>query len=383
MVRHLFWLALSIPLVAQAQDPVCDAAVLDVLPGAGATDVPPNARILVEVTGHASCHDGLELRLVEAGKQIEVTRRDWEVPGGRAYVLQPTAPLSAGVEHTVEVLGLDGRAGHGELHRFTTGHVDAQPTTGTTRLRLYAARYEATSDGDALYEIDLDVAPTHDVRPFDRVLVTIEDGSEAPDDEAAYAVAIRPDQEGWATTLTLLQRATANREVCVVARQQDVSGQWSLPTRACILAAETYVEADADRGGCRATPSTPGAAWFFLLPLLVLRRRREPSICYAGAMAIGTVSNARSALQLAGTQLNASAHNTANALTEGFKRLRVDAETGPNGGVRARVSQAERPGPDLVADTIDRISATTLYEANLTVLAVDNALKGELLDTLG
>jgi flagellar hook protein FlgE len=100
-------------------------------------------------------------------------------------------------------------------------------------------------------------------------------------------------------------------------------------------------------------------------------------------MAIGTVSNARSALQLAGTQLDASAHNTANALTDGFKRVRVDAETAPQGGVRARVSQAEQPGADLVADTIDRISASTLYEANLTVLAVDDELKGALLDTLG
>ncbi len=92
-------------------------------------------------------------------------------------------------------------------------------------------------------------------------------------------------------------------------------------------------------------------------------------------MAIGPIGGARSALQLAQRQLEASAHNTANLATEGFRRVGVDG-TG-------RTARASQPGADPIADTVDRISATTLYQANLAVLAVDDELKGDLLDTLG
>ncbi len=275
MIRRLFCLALALPVVAHAQDTPCaDAKVVTVLPEAGAIEVPTNARILVEITGEAACHETLDLRLVEAGKDISVTQRAWDVPGGRTYALEPTTPLREGAEHTIEVLGMSGRAGHGELHRFTTGSGWAEPSVASPRLRLHAARSEGTSEDEVRYEIELDVAPTHDVAPFDQVLLTIERGDTAPDDEGAYAVALRPDTEGWGTTLTLVERGAPATTVCVVARQQNIAGQWSAASRACIVADVMDTDTSERGGGCSAAPASPATALLILLPLLALRRRR-------------------------------------------------------------------------------------------------------------
>lgn len=100
-------------------------------------------------------------------------------------------------------------------------------------------------------------------------------------------------------------------------------------------------------------------------------------------MAVGPVSSARSALHLAQTKLAASAHNTANALTDGFRRTRVDAVETAGGGVRPEVSRATTPGNDLVGDAVERITAGVLYRANLAVIEADDAMTGDLLDTIG
>lgn len=274
MFRRLLWLVLALPFAATAQEAPCGgAAVLTVLPEAGAVEVPSNARILVEVSGEAACHEGLDVRLVDAGDGVPVTRRAWDVPGGRVYALEPTTPLREGAEHTVEVLGLSGQPGHGELHRFTTGKGWAEASEASPRLRLHAARSEATDGGDVRYEIDLDVAPTHDVQPFDQMRLTIERGDVAPDDEGAYAVTIRPDTEGWGTTLTLVQRGAPATTVCVIARQQNVAGQWSAASRACIVADVMDADASEPGGGCSAAPTSPPMALLILLPLVALRRR--------------------------------------------------------------------------------------------------------------
>lgn len=276
MIRRLCWLALAFPMVATAEETPCEgAAVVAVLPEAAADAVPLNARVLVEITGEASCHEALELRLVEGGREVPTTRRAWDVPGGRTYALQPDEPLTEGVEHTVEILGTDGRAGHGELHRFRTGSTWAKPSAESPRVRLHAARYQETDSTDARYEIDLEVAPTHDVQPADRVLLTIERGDTAPDDEGAYAVAIRPDPEGWGTTVTLVQRAAVAGTVCVVARQQDVAGQWSEAGRDCIITEAGSPSSRPRARGCSAGSGSPSAALLLLWPLLAIRRRRS------------------------------------------------------------------------------------------------------------
>lgn len=100
-------------------------------------------------------------------------------------------------------------------------------------------------------------------------------------------------------------------------------------------------------------------------------------------MSFRAVDRARSGLELANAQLNSTAHNTANVLTEDFRRSRVNGAEGPDGGVTPRTVRETRPGADLVADAVDRTTASVLYRANLAVLVVDDRLTGETLDLIG
>lgn len=105
-------------------------------------------------------------------------------------------------------------------------------------------------------------------------------------------------------------------------------------------------------------------------------------------MSLSAIGRARSGLELARTSLDAAAHNTANALTDGFRRVKVIGAETAAGGVEIRAARAAAPsrvGPtgDLVADTIERKSAAVAYRANLSVVKASDALLGEIIDLVG
>lgn len=91
---------------------------------------------------------------------------------------------------------------------------------------------------------------------------------------------------------------------------------------------------------------------------------------------------ALSGMQAAQTQLNSTAHNVANAQTEGFRRQVVQFQEQPEGGVTARVDKLPQPGADLTADLVQQKMAAYAFEANLKVLKTADTLAGSVLDTL-
>lgn len=94
--------------------------------------------------------------------------------------------------------------------------------------------------------------------------------------------------------------------------------------------------------------------------------------------------------------LQASAHNVANMNTDGFTRQRVTMSAAANGGVGSvSVQQVDSPdvlllesgldglllqasNVDLVEESVTRLTATRIYQANLVVLETEQ----ERLDTL-
>jgi flagellar basal body rod protein FlgG len=117
-------------------------------------------------------------------------------------------------------------------------------------------------------------------------------------------------------------------------------------------------------------------------------------------MVIGGVAAAQSALMAESNRLQASAHNRANLLTDGYKALRVsnsEAAT-PGAGVETFVQRDESPGPplvdaagsvlaeasnvDLVDEAVTRITAQRAYEANLISLQTQADMTDVLLDQL-
>lgn len=100
-------------------------------------------------------------------------------------------------------------------------------------------------------------------------------------------------------------------------------------------------------------------------------------------MSLRAIGHARTGLELARARLDASAHNTANALTDGFRQVRVTGAEAADGGVEARVSRASAPGADAVADVVERKSAAVLYRANLSVIRANDTLLGEVVDLVG
>jgi flagellar basal body rod protein FlgC len=98
---------------------------------------------------------------------------------------------------------------------------------------------------------------------------------------------------------------------------------------------------------------------------------------------------AATGLAAAGLRLDASAHDVANALTDGFTPTRVDAEALPGGGAVAHVTseaevRADRAllagsGVDLAAEAMDQIRASASLRANLAVLRTAEELDEALL----
>jgi flagellar hook protein FlgE len=80
--------------------------------------------------------------------------------------------------------------------------------------------------------------------------------------------------------------------------------------------------------------------------------------------------------------LTATADNTANLDTPGYRAEQVDLATTPAGGVGASVSRAEEPGVDLAEQMTNLAVARTIYTANARVLRAGLENERTLLDLL-
>jgi flagellar basal-body rod protein FlgC len=108
---------------------------------------------------------------------------------------------------------------------------------------------------------------------------------------------------------------------------------------------------------------------------------------------------AASGLAAAGLRLDASARNVANALSDGYAPVRVEARAAAGGGVEAAVvppapSEGERRADaalsgallsrvDLATEVTGQLSARRAFEANLAVLRAADEAERSLLDLLG
>lgn len=117
-------------------------------------------------------------------------------------------------------------------------------------------------------------------------------------------------------------------------------------------------------------------------------------------MMVGGFGIALTGMQAAGRMLGASAHNIANAHTEGFKRLRSIPEEIGSGGVRVTLEQDQTTGPsffiqdedgltlregsnvDLAEEITNTLQASHLFQANAASLRTQNKVLGSLLDIL-
>ena len=101
-------------------------------------------------------------------------------------------------------------------------------------------------------------------------------------------------------------------------------------------------------------------------------------------MLLKAMDRAVSGLRLAEAKIAASAHNTANTLTDGFARIQVNGQETRDGGVEVNLtSLPPDSGSDPVAEVIEQKSAAVLYRANLKVVKTVEDLLGEILDTRG
>lgn len=85
-------------------------------------------------------------------------------------------------------------------------------------------------------------------------------------------------------------------------------------------------------------------------------------------------------MQAAQTRLQSSAHNIANADTEGFHRQEVVQTAETTGGVYTEVKRAAVPGAETIADALNQIAAKQDFMANLAVFKSSNQMLGHLLD---
>ena len=118
-------------------------------------------------------------------------------------------------------------------------------------------------------------------------------------------------------------------------------------------------------------------------------------------MIVRGIVAAQSALFAESRRLQASAHNRANALTEGFRALQVTNQEAaqPGAGVETRVAESELRGSPILDDSgatlgehsnvsfvdeaVTRITAQRAYEANLKTIQAHLDSTDTLLDILG
>ena len=95
---------------------------------------------------------------------------------------------------------------------------------------------------------------------------------------------------------------------------------------------------------------------------------------------ISTSAMARSGMQAAMTQMQASGHNIANLGTAGFQRSQVETAASPYGGVTATTGQAPNAGSAIEADMVGLLQAKNAFLANLAVFKTSEQMMGSLLD---
>ena len=93
-------------------------------------------------------------------------------------------------------------------------------------------------------------------------------------------------------------------------------------------------------------------------------------------------STGLSGMQAAQVRLGVSAHNVANAPTEGFRRQQVAAQAVPSGGVSTQLTTAAVPGEALATDLVDQRLAQHLFTANLRTVQTADRMLGSLLDAV-
>lgn len=99
----------------------------------------------------------------------------------------------------------------------------------------------------------------------------------------------------------------------------------------------------------------------------------------AGMSALSAI--ALSGIQLARRQLDAGAHNIANASTEGFRRQVVLPQAQAGGGVAGVLARTPAETPGLaMEDLTSLIQARRGFEANIKSLAAERAMLGTLFD---
>jgi flagellar hook protein FlgE len=87
-----------------------------------------------------------------------------------------------------------------------------------------------------------------------------------------------------------------------------------------------------------------------------------------------------SGMQAAQTRLQASAHNIANAQTEGFHRQEVRQQEQAEGGTTASISRAAAAQSSLETDMVEQLEAKNSFLANLAVFRTGNKMLGALFD---
>ena len=114
---------------------------------------------------------------------------------------------------------------------------------------------------------------------------------------------------------------------------------------------------------------------------------------------VSGIQSALSGLLALQKRTAATAHNTANVNTDGFKRVRVTMqESTPPGGVEPRVEKVETPGPvvqemtaagpelveksnvELAEELPNLMLSRRYYQANLKVVQTEDQRLGSLLD---
>lgn len=115
---------------------------------------------------------------------------------------------------------------------------------------------------------------------------------------------------------------------------------------------------------------------------------------------LAAISSALSGLNALQKRVNVTAHNTANVLTEGYKKSRVVMEEAHAQGVNARVETVNTPGPRIERDTpegkrmveqsnvdledeiVTSMTTTRAYQANLRVIQAEDRRLGKFLDMI-
>ncbi len=268
----------GVGLAYAQEESTCATApgALEFLPSPDAREVPLNARVLVQLPALDCEGPTPQFRLLEQGIPVEHTLREWSDRNGVAtYALEPARRLEADAEYSVEVAGLGVDSGAGVFMRFATGRSAVTTSHEAPRLRIDDVEYV-----DGVYKVNADIGPSRDVAPFELLHIGMDLGGATPDDESAYLVTLRPDPEGWSESIDFEFPGVELDELCLVARQQDVAGQWSSTAHDCLPVRSDTLSEGRDTGGCQAGVfGPPAAADLMLLALLgwwFRRRTKEP-----------------------------------------------------------------------------------------------------------